>query len=198
MKWFFPSLGLLLFSGAAFFAQQNPQVDAPPHSAEFRSMKSKIAYLGQNAARANPDPRPTEITEREANAYFHEGGVKMPKGVNDLRLTAHPGVIDGQANVDFDVVTQKARSSNPLLSAFTGMHQVRVVAQASGSNGTASIQVQNVFLDGIGVPQIALEFFAERYLARKYPAVGTTTTFKLPLRIDTAAMVEGKVLLVQK
>ena len=34
------------------------------------------------AAREHPDSKPTEITQDEANAYFAEGGVKMPKGVS--------------------------------------------------------------------------------------------------------------------
>ena len=44
-------------------------------------MEQKIASLKSNAAREHPDPKPTEITQDEANAYFAEGGVKMPKGV---------------------------------------------------------------------------------------------------------------------
>ncbi len=60
-------------------------------------MEQKIAYLKQNAAKSHPDPKPTEITEHEANAYFNEGGVKLPKGVSHVRLAATPGMIDGHA-----------------------------------------------------------------------------------------------------
>src|SRR5271165_2279665 len=61
------------------------QVQPPQHSAAFRSMQEKIAYLQKNAARSTPDPRPTVITQDEANAYFAEGGVKLPKGVNSMK-----------------------------------------------------------------------------------------------------------------
>jgi hypothetical protein len=161
-------------------------------------MQRKVASLQQNAAKPHPDSKPTEITEDEANAYFDEGGVKLPKGVSQVHLTAQPAVIDGHAKVDFDAITQSKRSSNPLLSLFSGVHDVHVVAQAVCTGGTGTVKVQSVFLDGLEVPQIALEFFAQKYLAQKYPNVSTTSTFKLPLRIDTAIVDTGKVRLIQK
>lgn len=184
----------LLFLATALFAAQ----DHGQHSAAYRSMEQKIAHLKQNAAREHPDPKPTEITQDEANAYFAEGGVKMPKGVTGLNLTATPGTLDGHSKVDFDAITEKARSKNPLLAVFTGVHDVHVVAQASGTNGTGTITVQKVELDGIEIPQMMLQLFVDRYLKSKYPNVGLTSTFKLPLRIGSAAVESGKVVLVQK
>ena len=186
-------LFLLLVASILLAAQDQGQ-----HSAAYRSMEQKIAHLKQNAAREHPDPKPTEITEDEANAYFAEGGVKMPKGVSGLKLTATPGALDGHAKVDFDVITEKARSKNPLLGVFTGVHDVHVVAQASGSQGTGTISVQKVELDGIEMPQVILQLFVDRYLKSKYPNVGLTSTFKLPLRIDSAAVETGKAAMVQK
>ena len=122
----------------------------------------------------------------------------MPKGVTGLKLAAAPGTLDGHAKVDFDVLTEKARSRNPLLAVFTGVHDVHVVAQASGSSGTGTITVQKVELDNIEIPQMILQLFVDRYLKSKYPNVGLTSTFKLPLRIDTATVESGRVNLVQK
>jgi hypothetical protein len=161
-------------------------------------MQQKIAYLQKNAAKTHPDPKSTEITEDEANAYFNEGGVKLPKGVSQVHLAAQPAVIDGHAKVDFDAITQSKRSSNPLLSLFSGVHDVHVIAQAMGTGGTGTVKVQSVSLDGLEVPEIALEFFAQRYLTPKYPNVGVTSTFKLPMRIDTAIVDTGKVRLIQR
>jgi hypothetical protein len=168
------------------------------HSSDYRSMEHKIDYLQKNAARSKGDPEPTNITEVEANAYFNEGGVKLPKGVSHVHLTAQPGAIDGTAKVDFDAITASKRSSNPLLSLFSGVHDVHIVAQAVGTAGVGTVKVQTVSLDGIEVPQMALEFFAQRYLTPKYPNVGVTSTFKLPLRIDSATVDTGKVRLIQK
>jgi hypothetical protein len=183
----------LLIATVSLFAQ-----DQAHHSAAYRSMEQKIAHLKQNAAREHPDSKPTDITQDEANAYFAEGGVKMPKGVSALILGATPGMLDGHAKVDFDAITQKARSSNPLLGIFTGVHDIHVVAQAGGTHGTGTITVQKVELDGIEIPQMILQLFVDRYLKSKYPNVGLTSTFKLPLRIDTATVENGKVAQVQK
>ncbi len=184
-------LSILLLAALAAFAQNQ-------HSAAYRSMEQKIAYLKTNAEREHPSSRPTEITQDEANAYFAEGGVKMPKGVTALKVTAQPGTLDGHAKVDFDTITEKARSKNPLLGVFAGVHDVHLIAQASGTKGTGTITVQHVYLDDVEIPPMLLQFFVERYLKPKYPNVGLTTTFKLPLRIDSAAVGSGKVALVQK
>jgi hypothetical protein len=174
---------------------------APPkdaHSAEFRAMEQKLAYLKLNGAKAHPDPKPTELTEAEANAYFNEGGVKLPKGVSALHLTSRPGVLDAHAKIDFEEVMQGRGSTNPLYAMFSGKHDVEVVAQASGANGSGTIQVQSIQLDGSEVPRWALEFFVQRYITPKYPNVGMTTTFKLPLKIESATVETGRVRLMQR
>jgi hypothetical protein len=195
--WFFLSVALLVAAATAM-AGTKPEPQHNDHSSDFRAMERKIAYLKQNAAKAHPDPKPTEITEAEANAYFNEGGVKLPKGVSHVRLTATPGMIDGHAQIDFEALTQGKSSANPLLSLFSGTHDIHVEAQATGSNGSASIREQSVSLDGVEMPQMLLQLFVQRYLTPKYPNVGITSTFKLPLRIDSAVVESGRSALVQK
>jgi len=187
---------LLLVITAIFSATLQLQHDT--HTPEFRRMQQKIQYLRENAAKSRPDPKPTELTEPEVNAYFNEGGVKLPKGVSNVRLTSQPGVIDGHAQVDFEAIMQGQGSTNPLLSLFSGTHDIHVVAQAAGSAGTGSIRVQSAYLDGIELPQMVLQFFAQHYITPRYPNVGVTSTFKLPLRIDSAVVEAGRVELVQK
>ena len=189
---------VLLASAGMVAADLKPAPQPDSHSPEFRAMEQKIAHLKQNAAKPHPDPKPTEITEGEANAYFNEGGVKLPKGVSHVRLTSTPGVIDGHAQVDFEALTQGKSAANPLLSLFSGTHDIHVVAQATGSEGTASIHAQSVSLDGVDVPQMLLQLFVQHFLTPKYPNVGITSTFKLPLRIDSAVVGSGRVTLVQK
>ncbi len=189
---------VLLVATATVLAGTKPEPQHDNHSPDFRAMERKIAYLKQNAAKAHPDPKPTEITEREANALFDEGGVKLPKGVSHVRLASTPGMIDGHAQVDFEALTQGKSSANPLLSLFSGTHDIHVVAQAAGSNGSASIRAQSVSLDGIEVPQMLLQLFVQHFLTPKYPNVGITSTFKLPLRIDSAVVDTGRVTLKQK
>jgi len=168
------------------------------HSAAFRSMEQKVAFLKANGAKARPDAKPTEISESEANAFFNEGGVKLPKGVSNVHLAALPGQIDGRAQVDFEPIMQGKGSSNPFYGMFSGQHEVHATSQASGSNGVGTIRIQSVEMDGIQIPQFALEWFVQHYLTPKYKNVGMTSTFKLPLRIDSAVLETGKVRLVQR
>ena len=189
---------VLLAATATVVAGRKPEPQHDNHSPDYRAMEQKIAYLKQNAAKPHPDPKPTELTEREANAYFNEGGVKLPKGVSHVRLTSTPGVIDGHAQVDFEALTQGKTSANPLFSLFSGTHDIHVVAQATASNGTGSIRAQSVSLDGIELPQMLLQLFVQHFLTPKYPNVGITSTFKLPLHIDNAIVDTGRVRLTQK
>jgi hypothetical protein len=191
-------LSAVLLTAGMLAGDRKPEPQRDNHSADFRAMEQKIAYLKQNAAKAHPDPKPLELTEREANAYFDEGGVKLPKGVSHVRLTSTPGTIDGHAEVDFEALTQGKSSANPLLSLFSGIHDIHVVAQASGVNGTGTIRAQSVALDGLEVPQMLLQLFVQHFLTPKYPNVGITSTFKLPLRIDSAVVDTGNVRLTQK
>ena len=168
------------------------------HSPDYLSIQKKLAWLKMNATKTHPDPRPTDLTEPEVNAYFNEGGVKLPKGVSHLRLSSHDAVIDGHANVDFEQIMQGRGSNNPFYSLFSGSHDVHAVAQATGANGTGTIHVQSVELDGVQLPQFALQFFVQHYITPKYPNVGITSTFKLPLRIVSAVVETGKVRLIQR
>jgi hypothetical protein len=71
---------------------------------------------------------------------------------------------------------------------FSGTHDVKVTANASGTGGSGTVHVQDVEIDGITVPRIALEFFLDRYLKPKYPTIGLDSTFALPARIDNAVV----------
>jgi hypothetical protein len=186
--WILLSLPLALLAAAAQTVQ---------HSADFHAFLQKVAYLRSNGASQHPDPKPVELTEAEANAFFNEGGVRLPVGVSKVRLAAHPGQIDGHAQVDFDQIMQRRGVNNPLAGMFTGQHDVHAVSDARGANGAGTIHIQSVELDGVQIPQFALEWFLERYVAPRYPNVGMTTSFKLPLHIDSAVIESGKVRLQQ-
>ncbi|HKD85308.1 MAG TPA: hypothetical protein VKB58_11215 [Terriglobales bacterium] len=179
-------------------AGQRAQTPHDNHSAQYHSIQQKLAWLKQNGAKAHPDPKPVELTQPEVNAYFNEGGVKMPKGVSHLRLSSQGSQIDGHAQVNFEQIMEGRGSNNPLYSLFNGTHDVHAKAEGSGVNGVGSIKVQSVDFDGIQIPQFALEWFVQHYLTPKYPNVGMTSTFKMPLRIQSATVETGKVRLVQR
>jgi hypothetical protein len=180
-------IALLILSSAAV-AAGNPKPGSANPPSDAASMEQKLHHLGANAHSAHPDPAPTTFTEQEVNAYLASGKVKLPAGVQSVNLQGTPGVITGAAKVDFDRIREGSHSSNPLLSMFSGVHDVVVVAHAQGAGGKGYVQVDSVSLDGVAIPEFVLELFVERFLHPKYPQIGLNSQFALPDRIDTAAV----------
>ena len=148
--------------------------------------EKKLQFIQSNGSSARPSTKPTLLTEDEINAYFAEGKVQLPKGVQKVTFEGTPNVITAHARVDFDQITAGKRSMNPLLSLFTGVHDIDVVADADGAGGIGVIHVQSVALDGTIIPRIALEYFVDHYIRPKHPEIGLDTRFQMPYRIDRA------------
>lgn len=169
------------------------------HSAAYNSAVSKFEWISQNGHFDHPSRKPTVLTAREWNAYLNEGGVKLPDGVSNVRISSQPAVVHGDAEVDFDRLTANRTHNNPLLSLFTGKHHVTVTAQAAASGGVGTVRVDSVEFDGVQVPPFALEYFCNRYLKPRYGnAVGMDSTFRLHSRIDTAIVGADQVSLTQR
>lgn len=158
----------------------------------------KLAHVQRNGMLAKPDQSPTVLTQEELNAYFAEGRVRLPKGVKNLRFLAEPGVITANTEVDFDQVRAGQSSSNPLLSVFTGVHDVQGVAHGSGSGGAGRVQIESIAIDGVKVPRFALEMFVDKFIRPKYPQVGLDSQFKMPARVDVAVVGDKTLTLTQK
>ena len=169
---------------------------APP--SDVASMEQKLHHIEVNASAPRLDQTPAVFTEKEVNAYIASDNVKLPVGVQSLKLAGTPGVITGTAEVDFDRVREGVHSSNPLLGIFSGVHEVIVVAHAHGSGRTGYVHVDSVSLDGIEVPHFVLELFVDKFLTPKYPQIGIDSQFALPDRIDTAAVGEHQLAVTQK
>jgi hypothetical protein len=162
------------------------------------SAEAKFRHLLANARRDPPDQTPTVLTEREINAYLNSGRVQLPVGVRSARFTGHDGVVNATARVDFDAITAQARSSNPLLSLFSGVHDVHARALASGSGRKGRVHIDSIDMDGVTVPRMALQFFLDHYIRPRYREVGMDSVFALPARIDTATVGDHQLLLTQK
>lgn len=182
---------LVLLMAAAFPA-------TAPKLSPKTSMEQKLAYLQKNSLQAHPDPRPTEFTEQEINAYIAGGGLKLPTGVQSLRFEGQPGVITSYAKVDFDQVRAGSHSMNPLLSIFSGVHDVVVVAHGEATHGEAAIHVDSVSLDGVEIPNFVLALFAQKFITSKYPNLGVDSHFSLQERIDTAIVGAHRLTVQQK
>ena len=167
-------------------------------SPQLASVNRKIAHLEANGRAAHPNPAPTMLTEAEINAYLASDQVQFPAGVKSVHLTGSQGTISGTAKVDFDQVRAGIHSSNPLLSIFSGVHDVNAEAHAYGRGGQGYVHIDSVSLDGVEVPNFVLELFVEKYITPRNPNIGIDSRFKLPDRIDSAVVGQHQVTLVQK
>ena len=183
---------VLLAASLVCFAKSKP----PP--SDVASMEQKIHHVEVNATARRPDQTPTVFTEKEVNAYIASDNVKLPVGVQSLKLAGMPGAITGTAQMDFDRIREGVHSSNPLLGIFSGVHEVVVVAHAHGSGRTGNVHVDSVSLDGVEVPHFVLELFVDKFLTPKYPQIGIDSQFALPDRIDTATVGEHQLAVTQR
>ena len=189
------SLAPVIFFTLALIAQVNPSSKSSP---AVSSMERKLQRVQSNGALAHPDQTPTEFTEQEVNAYVASGAIKLPAGVQSVNFQGQPEVVIATTRVDFDQLKAGRRSSNPLLSMFSGIHDVVVSAHVHGAAGQEYVNVDTVSLDGVEIPRFALQMFVEKYLQPKYPGVGLDSQFALPDRIDTAKVGLHKLTITQK
>jgi len=186
---------LLIFVFAAALGQA---ATPPPPSSLVAGTEQKIQHVQQNGALAQPDQTPTNFSQQEINDYVASGQVKLPRGVQSLSFAGEPGVVTGNARVDFDEVKNGRTSANPLLSVFSGVHDVIVVAHAHGAGHLGYVAVDSVSLDGVDIPRFVLQLFVEKYLTPKYRDVGLNSRFSLPYKIDTAVVGRNQLTITQK
>jgi hypothetical protein len=181
---------LALTTGFTAAAQNRSSVSA--------EVERKVQHVQQNGAQAQPDQTPTTFSQQEINDYVASGAVKLPKGVQSVRFASEPGVITSNARIDFDEVKSGRGSANPLLSVFSGVHDVVVVAHAHGSGHMGYVDIDSVSLDGVDIPRFVLQLFVEKYLQPKYPNVGLSSRFEMPYKIDTAVVGHNQLTITQK
>jgi hypothetical protein len=214
-------LTILLVASIIFIVQKGPasvqpsstvsrpdpsqQSSAPPtsiaHPSGHRladSLQAKLDHIQQNGEQEHPDQAPTVMTEEEVNDYVADGRVTLPHGVKKLRMEGRSGIVTAFLNVDFDQIREGQNSSNPMLSLFSGQHDVRVEADAAGSGREGRVHVREVTIDGFSVPRMALEYFVSKYITPKYPNVGIDSQFQLPDKIDVATVGYHKATITQK
>ena len=167
-------------------------------SRDLASAERKIDHVEANGRSPRPSQTPTVFTEAEVNAYLASDNVRLPAGVESVKLEGEDGVITGNAHVDFDRIREGAHSSNPLLSVFSGVHDVVVVAHAHGAQGRGHVHVDSVSIDDIEVPQFVLQLFVDKFLTPKYPDLGIDSQFAMADRIDTATVGTHELTIIQK
>jgi hypothetical protein len=194
-RFFFVVLILLLANLTLHSWSQNT---SGINSSLVAGVEQKLQRLEDNGAQSSPGSDPTEFMEQEINAYVASGNVKLPAGVQSVVFREQPQVVIGTARVDFDQLKAGKNSYNPLLSVFSGLHDVVATAHAHGAHGEGMVHVDSVSIDGVDVPPFVLNLFVEKYLKPKYPDIGIDSRFALPARVDTAIVGLHKVTVTQK
>jgi len=186
-------VSLLIFLPAS--AQQTAPTAAGPAA---RSMEHKLEHIEKNGEQNRPDPTPTVLTEEEVNAYVNSGALPLPKGIQRVHVEGISGAVTADMQVDFDQVTQSSRPSNPLQALFSGVHDVQVATHAHGERGVGYVHVDRVMIDNVEVPEIALEFFIDRFIKPKHSELGIDSRIQMRDRIDSAIVGQHRVTVVQK
>jgi hypothetical protein len=186
-----------VFLASSLAATQAQAVPAPNPDAS-PSMEEKLRYVARNGRAAHPNPSPTEFTDQEINSYFASGKIKLPAGVQSVSFRQQPEVVTASAQVDFDQVKAGRNAGNPLLSMFSGVHTVVVVAHAHGEGGQAFVHVDSVVLDGTEIPPILLQLFVQKFVQPKYPNIGIDSHFSLPDQVNSARVGRQKLTLIQQ
>src|SRR5947209_4902624 len=65
---------------------QNSEAAIPANLPPAERAERKLNWIAVNGERTQPNMTPTELSEDEINAYFASGGVKLPKGVHQVRF----------------------------------------------------------------------------------------------------------------
>jgi hypothetical protein len=186
---------LILFIAALTSQAQTAPATNP---AAASSMEKKLQHIVSNGKLVRPDSAPTEFPDQEINSYFAAGKVKLPAGVRSVNFQAQPGLVAATAQVDFDQIKTGRSAGNPLLSMFSGVHTVVVVAHAHGEGGQGLVHVDSVILDDTEIPPFILQLFVQKFIQPKYPNIGIDSHFALPDRVDTAVVGLQKLTLTQK
>ena len=195
---FFPKPVLRATFVIGFSAFIVAQTTSRHFSVSAQHFQDKLDFIERNATSKPLQRRATQINADEVNAWFREGGYKLPQGVEKVIFHSQPDTIIADTTVDFDAVKQGKRNLNPLLSMFSGVHEVQVTASASAQNRQGHVTIQSVSIDDVGVPHLALELFVSKYITPKYPNVGLDNQFEMPDRIDSATVGNDNALLTQK
>jgi hypothetical protein len=173
-------------------------VDGGAASSAVASMEQKLRHVESNGELPHPDPTPTEFTENEVNAYFAAGRMNLPAGVESVRFQSDPGVVTATTRVDFDRLKGGSNSSNPVLTIFSGVHDVVVVAHAHGSGGQGLVHVDSVSLDDVEIPRFALQLFVQKFIQPIYPEIGLDSRFQLPDHVADATVGERTLTVAQR
>lgn len=123
----------------------------------------------------------------EANAYAREEARReVGEALRNAKVWFSQGKASGSATLDF-VKLQTARGRPPgllLRWMLQGDKEVQVSVKIEARDGKAKIDIDEVYLDGVGIPKGAVDLLIEYYLLPRFPDAKIGEWFDLRHRIE--------------
>jgi len=123
----------------------------------------------------------------EANAFAREEARReVGDGLRNAKIWFSQGKASGSATLDF-VKLQTARGRPPgllLRWMLQGEKEVQVSVKIEARDGKAKIDIDEVYLDGVGVPKAAVDLLVEYYLLPRFPDAKIGEWFDLRHRVE--------------
>jgi hypothetical protein len=152
--------------------------------ADYQAVVHKFSLIERDTLR--PGSR-VVLTPAELNAYARREIAEVaPDGVRNPRLELGPGTATATALIDFGKL-RRAEGKPPgrLMSMLLdGEHPVTITARIRSAGGTATVDVQQVDVDGIVIEGRLLDFLVHNYLIPAYPNAKVGEPFELGHRIE--------------
>ena len=123
---------LLTLTLCSLLASQAAGQNASDPAAAIRAQAATCAKQ-RRAGAPGPISHRIHRTGDQRLLCFRQG--RLPAGVQSVAFQEQPGIVVGTSRVDFDQLKAGKNSYNPLLSVFSGVHEVVVTAHAYGANG---------------------------------------------------------------
>lgn len=159
--------------------------------ADYLSARSKFRQIGNQQARPGST---VTLTEGELNAYV-QTEARAIDGVRDPRVQLAKERVEAFLQVDFARL-KSARGEKPgwlLSQMLSGERPVYVRARLASSGGTATVDLERVEINGLGVEGRTLDFLVRNYLQSYYPEAKIGEPFELDYRIDRIDVKAGAV-----
>jgi hypothetical protein len=172
---------------------------APASRTDYLSAKRKFTNIEKYQVAAGSR---VALTSQEINAYVQtELPQVAPPGIREPKVELQGNnVASGRAMVDF-VKLRSAQGKPPgwiLRNLLQGEHELAVTTRVRSANGTATVDIQRVEIEGIPISGAALDFLIKNYLIPHYPTAKIGQPIPLKYRMERLEVQPGVAYVVMK
>ncbi|OFV95200.1 MAG: hypothetical protein A3F68_02460 [Acidobacteria bacterium RIFCSPLOWO2_12_FULL_54_10] len=185
----------LLFCFTLPASAQEPQWDRGISQAAAQSAASKFQLIQNNTA-SSPQFQTIRVAEDEVNSYLHfQLTSAYPPGVSKIRMQFSNGRPVGFARVDFDQLMNSMKDPPNLIIRYllAGVHSVAAEGAFASNQGVARFQLEQVTLDGVELPDFAIQYLMDRYVRKRYPNADISKPFQLPFSLKKVIVEDREV-----